>query len=136
MGLSRGFDQQEGTQKKGQSNLFEPGGGGGGGEEGRGEGGGGRVVVVVVAGAGGGREGGGGGGGVPADTAPGPVPVCRACHNPHSPSQSAATAGPTQFSALRTHPASVVAHNRHATTLSKQENDELQLWDLDGLLTT
>ena len=32
------------------------------------------------------------------------------------------------------HKASVVAHNGHAT-LSKQEYDELQLWDLDCLLT-
>ena len=39
---------------------------------------------------------------VPVDTTPGPVPMYRAPKNPHSPSQSAATAGQTQFSALRT----------------------------------
>ena len=42
------------------------------------------------------------GGRVHRDTAPSPVPVCRALKNPHSPSQSAATAGQTLFSALRT----------------------------------
>ena len=46
--------------------------------------------------------------------------------------QSTATAGPSQFSALW-HPASVVAHNGHATTVSMLNG--LQLWELDCLLT-
>ena len=39
---------------------------------------------------------------VPVDTAPGPVPVYKVLKNPHSQCQSTATAGPPQFSALRT----------------------------------
>ena len=68
------------------------------------------------------------------DTTPETVPVYRALKNPLTVSEQCNCETFAVFCTLN-HPASVIAHNRHATTLSKQEYDELQLWDLDGLLT-
>ena len=74
------------------------------------------------------------GGRVPVDTAPSPVPVYRALKKTLTVSEHCNC----ETFAVFLHsepPGSVIAHNGHATTLSMQEYDELQLWDLDGFLT-
>ena len=68
------------------------------------------------------------------DTAPDPVPVYRALKNPTHQLRALQRATVAVVCTLN-HQAYVVAHNGHATTLSAQEYDGLQLWELGCLLT-
>ena len=76
------------------------------------------------------------GGRVPVDMTPSALHLCTGPlkKSPLTVSQHCNCATVAVFCTLN-HQAYVVAHNGHATTVSKQEYDELQLWDLDCLLT-